>query len=71
MSVIWNSVRTVLSCPDTYFPIYSIKTLKVIILNKQKLGDNENWIDHNLLISTLCSEAFLNMFIKTKKYLSK
>ena len=35
MSVIWNSVRTVLSCPDTSFPIPSIKTkLKVFLLNK-------------------------------------
>ena len=48
MSVIWNSVRTVLSCPDTSFPISSIKIkLKVFLLNKQKLGDNENWIEHN------------------------
>ena len=48
MSVMWNSVRTVLSCPDTSFPISSIKTkLKVFLLNKQKLGDYENWIEHN------------------------
>ena len=37
MSVIWNSVRTVLSCPDTSFPISSIKIkLKVFLLNKLK-----------------------------------
>ena len=48
MSVIWNSVRHVLSCPDTSFPISSSKTkLQVILLNKQKLGDNEKWIEHN------------------------
>ena len=48
MSVMWNSVRTVLFCPDTSFPISSIKTkLIVFLLNKQKLGDNENWIEHN------------------------
>ena len=48
MSVMWNSVRTVLSSPYTSFPIYSIKTkLKVYLLNKQKLGDNENWIENN------------------------
>ena len=34
MSVIWNSVKTVLSCPDTSFPISSIKTkLKVFLIN--------------------------------------
>ena len=44
MSVIWNSVRTVLSWSDTSFPISSIKSkLKVFLLNKQKLGDNKNW----------------------------
>ena len=48
ISVIWNSVRTVLSCPNTSFPISSIKIkLKVFLLNKQKLGDNENWIEQN------------------------
>ena len=73
MNVMWNSVRTVLSSPDTSFPISSIKTkLKVYLLNKQKLGDNENWIEHNLLNSTLCSGAFLGiMVIKTNNFLSK
>ena len=54
-----------LSCPDTSFPISSIKTkLKVFLLNKQKLGDNENWVEHMLLNSTLCSGASLDyMFI--------
>ena len=48
MSVIWNLVKTVLSCPDTYFPNSTNKTkLKVFLLNKQKLGDNENWIENN------------------------
>ena len=72
MSVIWNSVRTVLSCPDTSFPISSIKIkLKVFFLNKQKLGDNEIGSSTILLNSTLSSGAFIYMFIKTKKYLSK
>ena len=48
LNVYRMSVRTVLSCPDKSFPISSIKTkLKVFLLNKQKLGDNENWIEHN------------------------
>ena len=47
LSVIWNSVRTVLSFPDISFLISSIKTTLKVFLNKQKLGDNETWIEHN------------------------
>ena len=40
-SVIWNSVRTV------YLAQTHLSQLKVFLLNKQKLRDNENWIEHN------------------------
>ena len=73
MSVIWNSVRTVLSCPDTSFTIFYIKTkLKVFLLNKQSKEIMKIGLSTILFNNTLCSEAFLDyMFIKTKKYLSK
>ena len=52
MSSIWNSIRVVLCNPDTSIPVSSIKAkLKTFLLEKQKLGDDENWIEHNFASS--------------------
>ena len=72
MSVIWNSVRTVLSCPDTSFPYSSIKTkLKVFFLTNKSYEIMKIGLSTIFLNNTFCSGAFLDMFIKTKKCLSK
>ena len=50
MSVIWNSMRNMLSNPDTSISISSIKSkLKKFIYERQSLGDDENWIEHNFV----------------------
>ena len=49
-SVIWNSVKSVFKIdgPATSVSILKLK-LKAYLLNKQLLGDAENWVENNFI----------------------
>ena len=46
--VMWNSVRQILNIPDTSVPVAFFKNkLKRFLAEKQTLGDDITWIEHN------------------------
>ena len=47
-SVMWNVARQILNLPDTTMSVSVFKNkLKMFLTEKQILGDDINWIDHN------------------------
>ena len=47
-SVMWNVARQILNIPDATMPVYLFKNkLKKFLTEKQTLGDDINWIEHN------------------------
>ena len=47
-SILWNVARQILNIPDTAMPVSMIKNkLKKFLTDKQTLGDDINWIEHN------------------------
>ena len=50
MSSIWNSLRPILSNPDTSTPVTSVKnTLKKYLLSRQCTGEPEDWNEQNFV----------------------
>ena len=49
-SVIWNSVKSILKIDDSATSVSILKLkLKTYLLNKQLLGDAENWVGNNFI----------------------
>ena len=60
-SVMWNVARQILNIPDTTMPVFLFKNkLKKFLTEKQTLGDDINWIEHNyypfLIFDTVTKE---------------
>ena len=50
MSSLWNLVKKLMLVEDVSVTVSSLKVkLRNLLLEKQKLGDNSNWIEHNFL----------------------
>ena len=57
----WNVARQILNIPDTTMPVSLFKNkLKKFLTEKQTLGDDINWIEHNyypfLIFETVTKE---------------
>ena len=49
-SVIWNSVKSVFKIDDPATSVSILKLkLKAYLLNKQLVGDAENWVENNVI----------------------
>ena len=49
-SVIWNSVKSIFKIDDPATSVSILKLkLKTYLLNKQLLGDAENWVENNFI----------------------
>ena len=58
-SVIWNSVKCIFKIDDPATSVSILKLkLKAYLLNKQLLGDAENWVENNFI------QLYSNTFIR-------
>ena len=48
-SVVWNSVKIIFKIDDPATCVYLKLKLKTYLLDKQLLGDAENWVENNLI----------------------
>ena len=60
-SVIWNSVKSIFKIDDPATSVSILKLkLKTYLLNKQLLGDAENWVENNYM--NILLTYFINIF---------